>query len=229
MVRYLENSIENMRDIGGYKNNLGYELELGKLIRSNLPQNLSDSDVDIIKEMGINTIIDLRTCEEIETKKSVFEDNNNFKVYHIGIDVGKDIPKSEELVSKSYMSMLTLKDKMKMIFEIVGTHDGVLYFCNAGKDRTGVVTALLLKLLGVSDNDIIEDYMATKEYMKEILIRYANSNEEILNIITPKRIYMKRFLREFEVRYRSVENYLEVIGVKEEVINNIKNNYVKMQ
>lgn len=39
---------------------------------------------------------------------------------------------------------------------------------------------------------------------------------------------MKRFLREFEVRYRSVENYLEVIGVKEEVINNIKNNYVKM-
>ena len=225
MVRYLENSIENMRDIGGYKNNLGYRLGLGKLIRSNLPQNLSDEDVDIIKEMGIDTIIDLRTCEEIETKKSVFEDDNSFKVYHIGIDVGKEIPKSEELVSKSYISMLTLREKMKMIFEIVGNHDKVLYFCDAGKDRTGVVTALLLKLLGVSEEDIIEDYIATKEYMKENLIKYANSNEDILNIITPKRVYMERFLREFKEKYKSVEKYLEFIGIEEEIINNIKNLY----
>ena len=45
MIRYLENSIENMRDIGGYKSGLGNNVKLGKIIRSNLPVNLSDNDL----------------------------------------------------------------------------------------------------------------------------------------------------------------------------------------
>ena len=91
---------------------------------------------------------------------------------------------------KSYMDMLTLQEKMKKIFEILGNNEKILYFCNAGKDRTGVVTALILKLLHVSEDDIIEDYVATGEFMKTTLIKYANSNNRILNIITPKRDYM---------------------------------------
>ena len=187
MVRYLENSIENMRDIGGYKNRLGNKVRLGRLIRSNLPRNLSSDDISILNKMGMNTIIDLRTEEEIKSRKSIFEDDKNFKVYHIEIDVGKDIPKTGGMVPKSYMDMLTLQEKMKTIFEILGNNEKVLYFCNAGKDRTGVVTALILKLLDVSEDDIIEDYVATKEFMKSALDKYANSNNKILNIITPKK------------------------------------------
>lgn len=227
MVRYLENSIENMRDIGGYKNRLGNKVRLGRLIRSNLPRNLSSDDISILNKMGMNTIIDLRTEEEIKSRKSIFEDDKNFKVYHIEIDVGKDIPKTGGMVPKSYMDMLTLQEKMKTIFEILGNNEKVLYFCNAGKDRTGVVTALILKLLDVSEDDIIEDYVATKEFMKSALDKYANSNNKILNIITPKKIYMKEFLKEFSEKYNSIEEYLKLIGVKEYIIKDIKRKYIE--
>lgn len=226
MIRYLENSIENMRDIGGYKNSLGNTLKTGKLIRSNLPISLSNDDIYFIKKLEIKTIIDLRSFDEIEAKKSVFEDNKDFKVYHIGINLGKDIPKTENQVPKSYMQILTLYEKIKNIFEILNNNDKVLYFCNAGKDRTGVITALIHKLLDVKKEDIIEDYMATKEFMKETLNIYANSNNEVLNVITPKRIYIETFLKEFEEKYTNIEKYLELIGIDKYIIKNIKKKYI---
>lgn len=175
MIRYLEKTIENMRDIGGYKSGQKNRIVQGKLIRSNLPSNLSDNDIMSLKKMGINSVIDLRTREEYENKQSVFENHKNFKVYHIEIDIGRNIPETEELVPKSYIDMLTLHEKICKIFEILADNEGILYFCNAGKDRTGVITALILKLLNVSDEDIINDYMATKEFMSEILNKYAKN------------------------------------------------------
>lgn len=227
IVRYFKDSIENMRDIGGYECNSGKRIKLGRLIRSNLPQYLPDNDICIISKMGIKNIIDLRSLEEIKTKKSVFEDNKEFKVYHIGIDIGKDVPEAEELVSKSYIEMLTLQKKMKIIFEILGNNDSVLYFCNAGKDRSGVVTALILKLLGVSEKNIVDDYMATKKFMKEPLKKYAAYNTKILNIITPQRFYMENFLKEFEHKYGNIEQYLSLIGIRENVIKNIKEKFIE--
>lgn len=227
MVRYLKDSIDNMRDIGGYQSDLGNKVKLKRLIRSNLPQNLSSKDISFLNKMGINAVIDLRSQEEIENRKSIFEENENFQVYHIGIDIGKDIPEAEELVPKSYMDMLTLQEKMKKIFEILGNNEKILYFCNAGKDRTGVVTALILKLLHVSEDDIIEDYVATGEFMKTTLIKYANSNNRILNIITPKRDYMKEFLKDFAKKYNNIEEYLKLIGVKDNTIKNIKMKYIE--
>mgnify|MGYP005811217803 FL=1 len=226
MIRYLQNSIENMRDIGGYKNNEGGIIKLGKLIRSNLPINLSNKDISIINKMGINTIIDLRSYEEIKSRKSIFEGNKDFNIYHIGMNIGKDIPEEEEFVPKSYIEMLTLQKEIKKIFEILSKGDRIIYFCNAGKDRTGVITALILKLLGVSEKDIIDDYMYTKVFMKEILKKYANNNTKILNIITPKRIYMEKFLEEFENLYGSIEKYLSLIGIEENIIKNIKQKFI---
>ena len=227
MIRYLEESIDNMRDVGGYKSGLGNRVKVGRLIRSNLPINLSNNDISLLEKMGMNIVIDLRSQEEIEARKSIFENNKNFKVYHIGIDVGKDIPETEKLVPKSYMDMLTLQEKMKTIFEIIGNNEKVLYFCNAGKDRTGVVTALILKLLNVSENDIIKDYVSTGQFLKKTLIKFANSNNRILNIITPKEIYMQKFLKEFEKKYNNIEEYLKMIGVEDYIIKKIKTNYVE--
>ena len=227
MIRYLEDSIENMRDIGGYKSNIGKSVKIGKLIRSNLPINLSDKDTAMLQRMGIHTIIDLRSLEEIKSKPSVFENNKEFKIYHIGIDIGKDIPKTEEMVPKSYMNILNLQEKIRTVFEIFADNENILYFCTAGKDRTGVITALMLKLLGVSDKDIVEDYVATKEFMSEILKRFANNDDEILNIITPKKIYMEDFLKLFEDKYKSIENYLMLVGISTSTIEDIRNRFLE--
>ena len=108
--------------------------------------------------------------------------------------------------------MLTLHEKIRNFFEILADNEGILYFCNAGKDRTGVITALILKLLGVNDEDIINDYMITKELMSEILNKYAEHNDDIINIITPQRYYMEEFLEKFTEKYKGIENYLTLIG-----------------
>lgn len=227
MIRYFEKSIENMRDIGGYKSGTENKVIQGKMIRSNLPKKLSDNDILDLKKMGINTVIDLRSREEYENKQSIFENNKNFKIYHIEIDVGRDIPEKENLVPKSYIDMLTLHEKIRNFFEILANNEGILYFCNAGKDRTGVITALILKLLGVSDEDIINDYMITKELMSGILNKYAEHNDNIINIITPQRYYMEEFLTKFTEKYKGIENYLTLIGVKGSIINQIKLKYIE--
>ena len=78
MIRYLENSLENMRDIGGYRSGLGNRVKFGRLIRSNLPRYLSNDDIHFLNKMGMNTIIDLRSIEEIKS----FIEKNEFSESH---------------------------------------------------------------------------------------------------------------------------------------------------
>lgn len=228
MRRYLINSIENMRDIGGYPACDTY-VKYEKLIRSNLPNKLDKEDIEYLKKMEINTIIDLRTPEEIISKPSVFEQNENFKIYHLEMIGGKDVPSSSEGVPISYINMLEAKENIYKIFEILANENkGVLYFCNAGKDRTGVVSALILMLLGARDEDIIADYIVSQVYLKEMLNSFIekNGNEEMRNIIFPKAEFMEKFLQMFKEKYVSIEQYLKSIGIDEKQIQNIKNKYV---
>ncbi len=227
VIRYFSDSIENMRDLGGYKSNSGKTVKEGKLIRSNLPVCLKNEEIETIKIMNINNIIDLRSKDEYEINPSIFENDNFFKVYHIEIDVGRNIPVNQKIVSRTYIEILRLFGKMKEIFEILNKSDGIIFFCNAGKDRTGVISAIILKLLGVEENEIIDDYILTDKYMHKKLEEYANGSIEILNIITPKKEYMKEMVNWINEEYGSIENYMKNIGITEETINNIRNKYLK--
>lgn len=226
MKRYLENSIENMRDIGGYKNTKGLEVKNGCLIRSNVPNKLSNEDIAFLKEFGIHNVIDLRSPEEFENTPSVFENNDDFNVYHIEIIGGRDVPLSSEKVPVSYINMLEQKDKIKEIFEVLKVKEKVLYFCNAGKDRTGVVTALILQTLEVDKDNIIYDYILTREYMKSTLEKYANNDLDLLNIIVPREMYMKKYFEYFEEKYGTIEKYLNLIGISNNDIELIRKKYL---
>ncbi len=70
-----------------------------------------------------------------------------------------------------------------------------MYFCGAGKDRTGVVSAIILKRLGYSDRTIIDDYMETKDNLMGFLTSYAAKHPEVdINIIIPKEENIKKVL-----------------------------------
>lgn len=228
MKRYLTNSIENMRDIGGYLAN-NQKLQYGKLIRSNLPNKINEEDLKSLEKMGINKVIDLRSKEEIEKKKSVFENNECFKLFHYKVNGGGDIPESCEAVPISYMNMLEGKETIYNIFKLLADDNGgILYFCNAGKDRTGVITALILMTLGVSKKDIIEDYALSSVYLEDFLNKVENEeNRNIKDIITPKKEYMEKFLDYFESKYENINNYLNEIGITNDEINKIKSEYLE--
>ena len=71
----------------------------------------------------------------------------------------------------------------------------MIYFCNAGKDRTGVVSAVLLKKLGASDEEIIADYLESKDNLTDNINEYVALHPDVdREIITPHREYMEEFL-----------------------------------
>jgi protein tyrosine/serine phosphatase len=81
----------------------------------------------------------------------------------------------------------------RIIETIESAPSGVLYFCAVGKDRTGVVSALLLKRAGASRQEIVDDYTASYENLKDLLDSWCCSNPDS-EVLIPKAIYMEEFL-----------------------------------
>lgn len=230
MRRFFVDKIENMRDIGGYYISNNKTVKSGKIIRTNLITQLEEKDIKKIKDMGFSTVIDLRSDEEIKRKKGIFADDKDFTFKHICIKGNGRLPERENTIIDTYMEMLEGKDQIKEIFEtLCESKGGIIYYCNAGKDRTGVVTALILKLLGVDEQDIILDYVASGIYLENMLNNYAKemNNENILKIITPKKETMYKLLNNIKNQYGSVEGYLKDCNITNEQIKLIKQKYIE--
>ena len=75
----------------------------------------------------------------------------------------------------------------------------VLFFCNAGKDRTGVLSAVILHEMGYTREYIVTDYLKSAVNLREMLAVYAESNPAVdINVITPQRRYIEEFLDIYE-------------------------------
>lgn len=230
MRRLFIDKIENMRDIGGYSIDTNIVVKSRLVIRSNLVQNISSSDLDILLNKGFTNIIDLRNKEEVKNKKSVFQNNPKFNYKHIPIKGDGKLPNEDETVLDTYIEMLSGKEQIGEVFQILSnSQGGIIYYCNAGKDRTGVITAILLKLLGVNEKEIALDYIASGIFLKESLEDYAKTinNKNILSIIIPKEETIFNLLRYIDDNYCSVENYLIECGLNRQDIDNIKNKYIE--
>ena len=100
----------NTRDLGIYKTKDGKDIQINKLIRSNLPDKENEDFIQFLTQNKINTIIDLRTEKEYEDRGSIFEKNKLFKIHHLELSNGSKIPSKREDVPRSYISMLEEKD-----------------------------------------------------------------------------------------------------------------------
>ena len=101
-----------------------------------------------------------------------------------------------------------------------------IFNCSAGKDRSGVVSAVLLLFAGVKDEDIIENYVVTKYYIKQRL-EYIKQNSDIdMAIVTPNKYFMEMFLKMFREKYGDVSNYFQSIGMDRECMDRLKEKFV---
>lgn len=165
-----------------------------RYIRSDYPGGLSDSEVKWLFENSITTIVDLREEKEYIVKPCRLEHEEGFSYYHMPVTGGGDPPKSPEAVAESYLKMLD-GQMDQIISTIMNADSNVMYFCNAGKDRTGVVSAIILKKLGYDDQVIIDDYMETKDNLMEFLTAYVNEHPKVdINIIIPNEENIKKVL-----------------------------------
>lgn len=167
-----------------------------RYIRSDFPENLTAKEIQWLLDNNITTIVDLRSDEEVVRKPCYLKDHGGFKYVHLPVTGGGDTPKSLEHLHIVYRQMLD--GKLEEIIDVImNAKSNVMYFCTAGKDRTGVVSAIILKRLGFSDEVIIDDYMQSKDNLKDMLLAYVSAHPEVdIEIIIPHRENMEKLLKQ---------------------------------
>ena len=175
------------------------QLPVGNLqyLRSDCPDQLSDEEVQWLRSNNIVTIVDLRDKSEYTRRVCRLEQEEGFLYYHLPVTGGGSVPASPEAVAEAYVKMVDVQME-KIVDTIMRAETNVLFFCNAGKDRTGVVSAIILKRLGFDDAEIIADYMETKPNLMPFLLEYSECHPEIdLRTIIPSEENIKAVLALF--------------------------------
>lgn len=198
-----------------------------RIYRSDRCERLSKCDKKLLSDRCIMTIIDLRSDQEANAKPSAFAVDKDFTYFHYPIVESMLPTNSIDAVPVSYME-IAHADWMKAVFKtIANAQEGVLFHCTAGKDRTGVVSAILLALVGVSDEDIIYDYTISREFNKLRLEAFLKEHPEIdREIVLANEKSRCIFLEMLREKHNSVERYLLDIGVTNNEIQRLKNKLI---
>jgi protein-tyrosine phosphatase len=160
----------NFRDLGGYPVVDGRLVRKGMVFRSGALHALTDADQDRLRALGVRIAVDLRPLEE-----QVAEPTNApfLRIVHVPLMRGERTSDRSALTNgEGYLRdryteiVLDRAPDIGTIFRRLADEDGLpaVIHCAAGKDRTGVVSAVLLLALGVEEPTVLDDYELTSEY-----------------------------------------------------------------
>ena len=218
----------NTRDLGGYPTSDGRITVRNRIWRSAIPTVWNEADAERLKTLGITTILDLRTDGEIARKPCAYAVVDGFAYHRFPITAGSVPPPTLEGVPESYLEIATQKEAVHAIRTIAEADAGVLYGCTAGKDRTGVISAILLLACGVDRQTIVEDYVISREYNKTRLEKFLAEHPEVdRRIVLANERSMERFLGMFQREFGSVEGYFRQMGLTEEHVIAIRNKLLR--
>lgn len=176
----------NFRDAGGYRTGDGRCVRWGRLYRSDSLSKLSGQDWDRFLALGVRTVIDLRHPYEVDAHGRVPASGglryHNISVEHRPYDqaaLGPDVEPAQFLADRYAELALDGVAEFRRALDVIAA-DGnapVVIHCAAGKDRTGVLTALLLALLGVAADDIVADYALTALVTDRLIAEWRAGNQ----------------------------------------------------
>jgi protein-tyrosine phosphatase len=223
----------NFRDLGGYAGE-GGTIRYGRIYRSDDLSKLSASDIARLEEMGISIIIDLRSPEELDRAPNPLRGRAGFAYHHAplldGINSAPDRPPEIQSLPEMYKSLLpNAGPQIRGVFQVLGSREGrgLVFHCTVGKDRTGVIAALILNLCGVADADIVADYALTygrmKPFFETITQKARQSGIHISeHLLHSDPASMEEFLAYLKRNYGGAESYLLGLGFSAQDLKNLR-------
>jgi len=220
----------NFRDAGGYPTLDGRWVRPQFLYRADGPHALTEHDESLLRSLGLRTVLDLRTTEESAERGSYASHVDDVIVYQLPmLDALPDMDDlsrwtNPEAMAARYRDMLD--DAAESVAEALAILSDpsaypALVHCTAGKDRTGILTAILLGVLGVADEAIVADYALSEPAMVRLLAymrtqypeAHARLDEVAPVMFAARPETMQRFLASMRADYGTFDNYAETLDV----------------
>jgi protein-tyrosine phosphatase len=230
----------NVRDLGGLRTKDRRITRPGVIYRGDSLDNIAPGDAKILfDKLGIGTIVDLRTAAETEGREL------NFPVHRVRYSVlvegrlGHEPFPSDDPVelAKVYLSNIDSgRTAVQCTFNIVADNlqAGVatLFHCAAGRDRTGIMAAVLLGLVGVTDGQIAMDYVQSNRNARRVTKKlaenplYKNHEKDRPEVILLHERSILGFMRLLREEFGGPRQFCLDCGIPEETISIIENRFV---
>lgn len=175
----------NTRDLGGLPLASGGRTRSGKLLRSDGPMGLTDADMELLLALPLTTVVDLRQDYELERDPSRLAGRNDLHVLNIEVwghvDASDDRPADRYDITAFYLAALDHAGPAfaRAVTVLAEAEGAALFHCTAGKDRTGLLAALVLETVGVDRDTVIADFALTHDRigpLRERLLAQAERN-----------------------------------------------------
>ena len=220
----------NCRDLGGYRTAEGRHFRTGLVFRSDGLQLLTPADLTKLRdEIGLASVIDLRSTLEVdESGLGLIVEQTTLYPLPLFPETGahrsqalENFEMPSDMGELYYLMLVAAQKPIVEVVRLLADLDTpAVFHCAAGKDRTGVISALLLSLLGIPDETIILDYAFSRQNIDRINARLDSSGtyQKLMHNL-PEGAYdadpacMERFLARMRETYGSAEGWAETSGI----------------
>lgn len=229
----------NIRDLGGYTTAQGTPVPWRRFLRADCLHRLDAGEPERLHFEGLRMVIDLRTAREVRDAPSRLDRMRGIEWVNLPLFdalspaalAEVEVPDGHPLLAMYITAVETRGDAITTILNrIAQVREGTVMFnCTAGKDRTGVIAALLLGLAGVSHTDIIADYALTDALIPELVAEFlslSRSNggdvEAYAALLESPASAMAGLLAHLDGKYGSITGYFDDIGVPVETLSRLQ-------
>ena len=231
--------LHNVRDLGGHRTRDGRTVRSGEVVRSDNLIGLTDQgEAELMRLVAPRTVVDLRMVSETDALGYELNDAAVSVLKRPMTPQSGATPEqlaaggADNLVDDYLRQVEVNADSIIATLQLIAdpANRPVVIHCTAGKDRTGIVVAILLSILGVEDEDIVADYHVTTANMAPIVDRIRAASVYRDNglaaalqwIFDSEPETMRAFLVELEVRYGTAEDWALAKGLPPETITALR-------
>jgi protein-tyrosine phosphatase len=213
----------NFRDLGGWAAAGGRRVRRGRIYRSDALHRLSPADLVLLRGLGIATVVDLRSSREVEAEGRGPLCEPPSRYHHLpffdGERSGASVPPGD--LAEIYFQMLRFAAKpIARALEVFAASEApAVFHCAAGKDRTGILAAVLLSSLGVVDEDVVLDYARTQAAMELVTarLRASDAYAYVFTELPPETLHarpetMRALLARARAEWGSLRDYARFAG-----------------